>query len=49
MTKFQKAPMISDMRGRDKNTCEKSKMKLLSEKKSLSWFEKVVLVSCRQD
>ena len=49
MVKFSKVPMISDMKGRKDDSCEKSYIKILSEKKNISWFRKVVLVSCRED
>ena len=49
MIKFQKAALIEDMRGRNGNSCEKSYMKLLSEKKNLSWFNKMVIVCCKED
>lgn len=50
MTKFNKCKVLEQLHtSRDLKTSAKSDMKILSEQEYISWFKKIVLVSCEED
>lgn len=50
MIKFNRATALQQIHtGKDMSNSSKSYLKMLSEDEGLSWFKKVILVSCMED